>query len=239
MITVEQQRQFDEQGFFLLPDAFPATEIDALRARIDHFAAAHEQQLLEHGKEGISRPKEISFTAHLAAKDPEIMKFVAQERFAQLTSDLLRDDVSLYWDQSVYKKPEAKRDFPWHQDTGYTLTDPAEYITCWLALDDVTLENGCIWVIPASHKQGVIEHTDTEIGKQCYFGSDPGVPVPLQKGGMVVFNSLLFHRSGPNTSSTVRKGYVIQYSVAHARHGVTGEPFNRVVIARGGQTTFA
>ena len=235
MITSEQQRQFDERGFFILPNFFSAAEINALRGRIDHFAAAHEKQLEEHGKEGISRPKEISFTAHLAAEDPEIMKFVAQEKFAQITFDLLHDDVSLYWDQSVYKKPEAKRDFPWHQDTGYTLTDPAVYITCWLALDDVTLENGCVWVIPGSHKQGVIEHTDTDIGKQCYFGDDPGVPVPLQKGSMVVFNSLLFHRSGPNVSSAVRKGYVIQYSVAHARHGVTGEPFNRVVVARGGQ----
>ncbi|GCE27130.1 SnoK [Dictyobacter alpinus] len=239
MLTTEQQQQFNEQGFFILPQAFPAGEIDALRAHIDHFAAKHEQQLQERGKEGISRPNEISFTFNLAAHDPAIMQFVTQEKFVQLTSDLLKDDISLYWDQAVYKKPEAKRDFPWHQDTGYTLTDPAEYVTCWLALDETTLDNGCIWVIPGSHKQGAIEHTDTEIGKQCYFGTEPGIPVPLKKGGMVAFSSLLFHRSGPNISNTVRKGYVIQYSVSSARHGVSGEPFNRIVIARNGQAALA
>lgn len=235
MITAEQQQRFHEQGYFLLPHLFSGAEIDALTARIDGFSAAYEARLQEIGREGISRANEISFTAHLASQDPAIMRFVAQEKFAHLTSELLHDDVSLYWDQSVYKKPETRRDFPWHQDTGYTPTDPAEYITCWLALVDVNVENGCVYAIPGSHRQGMIEHKDTEIGKQCYFGSDPGVPIELEKGSMVVFSSLLFHRSGPNVSNAVRKGYVIQYSVASARHAITGEPFDRVVIARNGE----
>ncbi len=239
MITVEQQNQFREEGYFILPDLFPAQEIDELREHIDRFATEHEARLKGIGKEGISRAGEISFTAHLAEQDPAIMHFVAQEKFVDLTTDLLKADVSLYWDQSVYKKPETAREFPWHQDTGYFLTDPEEYITCWLALDEVTVENGCIWIVPRSHKQGVLEHKETEIGKQCYFGTDPGIPVPLHKGGMVVFSSLLFHRSGPNLSNSVRKGYVVQYSVAHARNGHTGEPFNRVVIARNGQPALA
>jgi phytanoyl-CoA hydroxylase len=235
LITTEQKQHFRERGYFVLPNSFSEEEMDTLTARIDHFAAAHEAQLKEVGREGISRANEIAFTTHLAAQDPEIMRFVAQEKFARLTSELLNDDISLYWDQAVYKKPETRREFPWHQDTGYTPTDPAEYITCWLALVDVTIENGCIYVIPGSHQQGMIEHKDTEIGKQCYFGSDSGIPVELKKGSMVAFSSLLFHRSGPNTSHGVRKGYVIQYSVAGARHGTTGEPFNNVVIAQHGE----
>lgn len=235
MITAEQKQRFREQGYFLLPHLFSEEEIDALTARIDGLSAAYEARLQKIGRDGISRANEIAFTAHLAAQDPEIMCFVAQEKFAHVTSDLLHDDISLYWDQSVYKKPETPRDFPWHQDTGYVPTNPAEYITCWLALVDVTIENGCIYVIPGSHLQGMVEHKDTEIGLQCYFGPASGVPVELKKGSMVVFSSLLFHRSGPNVSNTVRKGYVIQYSVASARHAITGEPFNRIVIARHGE----
>lgn len=235
LISMEQKQQFREQGYFVLPNSFSEEEMDTLTARIDSFAAAHEARLQEIGREGISRANEIAFTTHLAAQDPEIMRFVAQEKFARLTSALLNTDISLYWDQAVYKKPETRRDFPWHQDTGYTPTDPAEYITCWLALVDVTIENGCISVLPGSHRQGMIEHKDTEIGKQCYFGSDSGIPVELKKGSMVVFSSLLFHRSGPNTSHGIRKGYVIQYCVAHARHGITGKPFNTIVIAQHGE----
>ena len=235
MITADQIKQFHDVGYFILPQAFPAAEIDTLREHIDTFASAHKTRLKETGTEGISRANEISFTINLAAQDPEIMKFVAQDTFVELTSALLKSDISLYWDQSVYKEPETAKDFPWHQDTGYVPTDPAEYVTCWLALDDVPVESGSIWVIPGSHHQGMVEHKQTDIGWQVYFGDDPGVPVPLQKGGMVVFSSLLFHRSGPNLSNHTRKGYVIQYSVAHAKNAKTGEPFNRIVIARDGK----
>lgn len=234
IVTAERLQQFREQGYFVLENFFPAEEIDQLREHIDTFAEAHEIALQKTGREGISRPKEISFTAHLAERDPVIWSFIVQEKFVDITSSILKSDISLYWDQSVYKKPETIRDFPWHQDTGYVPTDPAEYVTCWLALDDVPQESGCIWVLPGAHKQGMIEHQDTEIGKQCYFGDDPGIAVPLKKGSMVVFSSLLFHRSGPNLSERVRKGYVIQYSVANAKHATTGEPFNRLVIARDG-----
>lgn len=236
IVTEERERQFREQGYFILNDFFSAEEMDNLVSHIDPFVEAHQAQLQQRGREGISRANEISFTIHLAERDPAIRDFVGQEKFGELTTGLLKDDISLYWDQAVYKKPETQREFPWHQDTGYIQTDPAEYVTCWLALVDVAIESGCIWVIPGSHHQGLVEHKDTEIGKQCYFGEDRGVAVPLKKGSMAVFSSLLFHRSGPNVSNTIRKGYVIQYSVVGAKNAVTGEPFNGPVIARGGQS---
>jgi ectoine hydroxylase-related dioxygenase (phytanoyl-CoA dioxygenase family) len=235
MVSEAQRQQFREQGFFVLPNLFSAADIDALRARIDRFDAAHEAQLRQAGQQGISRPNEISFTAHLAEQDPEIMAFTRRPELIGLATSLIAPDISLYWNQSVYKRPEAKRDFPWHQDNGYTPVEPQEYLTCWLALEDATIENGCIWVLPGTHHDGIVEHKDSPIGKQCYFGDDPGIPVPLAKGSMAAFSSLLFHRSGPNTSAGTRKAYIMQYTPADARHGATGEPFNRTVVARDGR----
>lgn len=234
MVTDEQIKQFREEGYFILPDAFAAPEIDAVREPIDRFAAAHEEQLQQRGTSGISRPSEISFTAHLAERDALIWSFVTQPIFIELATTLIAPDIALYWDQSVYKKPETRRDFPWHQDTGYIQVEPQEYLTCWLALEDATVENGCIWILPGSHQQGLVEHQDTPIGKQCYFGDDPGTPVPLRKGGMAVFSSLMFHRSGPNTSDGERKAYIVQYSAANVRDGKTGQPLDKPVIARSG-----
>jgi ectoine hydroxylase-related dioxygenase (phytanoyl-CoA dioxygenase family) len=143
--------------------------------------------------------------------------------------------VKLYWDQAVYKKPETPRDFPWHQDNGYTPVLPEEYLTCWLALEDANIHNGCIWVLPETHKQGLVEHKETSIGKQCYFGSDPGVAVELRKGGMAFFSSLMFHRSGPNVSDSIRKGYIVQYAHASVRDKASGEPRGRFVVAQDGK----
>jgi phytanoyl-CoA hydroxylase len=102
---------------------------------------------------------------------------------------LIDPNVALYHDQSVYKKPETKKDFPWHQDNGYTPIEPEQYLTCWIALEDATIENGCIW--PGTHKQGPVEHVRTKTGLLCYFGKDPGIPVPLQKGGVAVFFTII------------------------------------------------
>ena len=237
MVTETQFQQFRKDGYFILNDVFSRTEMDELEQHIDGFVAADDRELQEKGARGISRPNEISFTAHLAERDPFILSFVARSEFVGLMKDLIGNNVSLYWDQSVYKKPETAREFPWHQDNGYIPVEPKQYITCWLALEDATVENGCIWVLPGSQLQGLVEHKDTPIGKQGYLGDDKGLAVPLKKGSMVVFSSLLLHRSGPNLSDKTRKAYVIQYTPADARHGTTGEPFNRLLVVRDGEAT--
>jgi phytanoyl-CoA hydroxylase len=157
-------------------------------------------------------------------------------KLLKLATRLLGPNVRLYWNQAVYKRPENRRDFPWHQDNGYRLTDPAHYLTVWLALNDATLENGCIWVQPNSHTQGVLEHTPTDVGLQCYFGDNPGLPVPLRKGSLVAFQSLVVHRSTPNLSDHIRKAFIIQYSPVGFKNALTGEEFdNGPVLALEGQ----
>lgn len=238
VVTPDRRDQFDTQGYFILASFFSPAEIHEVATSIDSFAGEHERRLKDAGTEGISRPGEIAFTAHLAARDAGIFAFCASRKMVQLTTELIGPDVRLYWDQSVYKQPETPREFPWHQDNGYTPVEPAQYYTCWLALTDATLENGCIHVLPGSHKRGPITHTDSALGRVGYDGPDPGIPVPLRSGSMVVFSSLLLHRSGPNLSGETRKAYIMQYIPGHARSGVTGIPFDdRPWVARDGRGT--
>ncbi len=235
-LTPEQLRQYYDEGYVILEDFFSAAEIDPLREHIDVFDAALNKELLATRDTAfVQIPNQIVFTANLNFRDPLIQAFTARPKLVDLTTQLLGSDVRLYWDQSVYKRPEAKKDFPWHQDNGYTPTDPVHYVTCWIALEDATVQNGCIWILPRTHQQGVVEHQKTPIGYQCYFGADPGMPVELRKGGMAVFQSTLFHRSGPNLSGGMRKAYIAQYSVEGARNPQTGQVFdNGPAIARGG-----
>lgn len=238
MLSDSQVQQFRDDGFFLLPDLFSAAEIDPVRERIDAYNRQHEQKLADVGTQGISRANEIAFTALIAQRDPVIGAFAADQRFVDITTTLIGPAISLYWDQSVYKKPETARDFPWHQDNGYRTVVPLEYVTCWTALEDATIENGSIWVLPRSHKEGVVEHKPTPIGLQCYFGDDPGVPVELKKGGTAVFSSLLFHRSGPNVSDRTRKAYITQYSPFDLKDQASGLLFNRIPIALDGEQSW-
>lgn len=226
VINDEQVRRYFEDGFIILEDFFTPEQTDALTEHIDVFDEATNRDLREHGRVKISIPDMIVFSAHLHAKDTQILEFIAQEKLIGLATRLIGPNVRLYWDQAVYKRPENPRDFPWHQDNGYTQTDPAHYLTVWLALNDATLENGCIWVQPNSHTNGVLEHRPTDVGLQCYFGENPGLAVPLRKGSIVAFQSLMVHRSTPNLSDHIRKAYIIQYSSVGFKNLLTGQEFN-------------
>lgn len=243
MLTQEQLKQYQNDGYIIFENLFTEAEMDRITVKIDKFDEESERALQEQGKNSANShiiPGQINFTIRLNLLDKEIQQFAMQEKFADISTGLIGPEVQLYFDQSVYKRPEANRDFPWHQDNGYVPIEPQHYVTCWLALEDASIENGCIWVLPGSHKQGLVEHKKTDVGWQCYFGEDPGIPVELKKGSMVAFNSLLFHRSTPNRSDKIRKGYILQYSQTGAKNPDTGVVFdNGPVIAKNGLSVLA
>lgn len=239
-LTAEQLTHYQEEGYIILENLFSGDEMNRIRTVIDALDAESEQALKAKGQDFISMANQINFTANINFRSPDLQRFIADRRFVDITTAILGPDTKLYWDQSVYKRPEASRDFPWHQDNGYVPTEPVHYVTCWLALEDATLENGCIWVQPRSHKKGFVPHIKTDIGWICYYGDIEGIPVELKKGSMVVFHSLLFHRSTPNRSKTdTRKGYVIQYSVDGAFNPDSGAVFrNGPLIAKDGKAVY-
>lgn len=238
-ITSEQRRRLDEDGFFVLDNVFASPEMDEVAQRIESLQRRHEEQLrAQGGTQGISRADEITFTSHLAEQDESIRAFCARPEFVAITTQILGPDIDLYWNQSVFKQPEGTKEFPWHQDDGYTAVEPSPYLTLWLALNDATPENGCISVLPGSHTRGVVPHHSSPIGLVCYSNDAPdqGVRVPVPAGSMAVFWSRTFHKSGPNTSIGPRKAYVIQYSHAGLRDAATGEILpDKIPVARGGQ----
>jgi ectoine hydroxylase-related dioxygenase (phytanoyl-CoA dioxygenase family) len=176
---------------------------------------------MKDGKLFIARAGEITFTAHLVARSAYLRDFAAGPVFQDLCHDLVGDDVRLYWDQAVYKKPENPADFPWHQDNGYTFVRPQQYLTCWVSLTDATEENGCPWVVPGIHLSGTLEHEMTDLGWRCLDKPEGATAVPVRAGSIVVFSSLTPHRTGPNTSEGIRKSYILQYAPDGARM-VTG-----------------
>ena len=218
-VTEEQAAQFDEKGYIVFPNAFTDDELEPVIAQLDRSEARLEQFLREQeeGRFGIGEADAITFTPNLAHRKPALREFVHHRVFQGLCRDLIGPDVDLYWEQAVYKKPEKPRRFPWHQDNGYTFVDPQSYLTCWVALTDATEQNGCPQVSPGLHRLGTLHHDYVEpLGWQI-FDDAPAVEVAeVTKGGIVVFSSLTPHLTGPNTTDSVRKAYIVQFSPAGA-----------------------
>ncbi len=213
LVSHEQARQWDEQGFFLLQGALSAETIAAVTAVIDPIEQRVTGVLRANGGSiMIADADAITFCVHLLKRSPVLREFASSEPFTSLCHDLIGPDVRVYWDEAVYKKPEPEREFPWHQDNGYTFIEPQQYLTCWVPLVDATLDNGCPWILPGLHRLGTLEHWSTPLGFECIEGAEGAVPVVAEAGDVVVFSSLTPHRTGPNTTDSVRKAYIVQYA---------------------------
>jgi phytanoyl-CoA hydroxylase len=227
LISDAQARSFNERGFFVLENAIDHASLERVRNAIDPFEAKTEEFLRSRpdGRMFIAQADGISFTVHLVKRSAVCREFSASRVFQDLCHDLIGHDARLYWDQAVYKKPEYPKPFPWHQDNGYTFVEPQEYLTCWVALTDATLDNGCPWVIPGGHLRGTLAHRLSELGYVCREHDGPeALAVPVRAGSIVVFSSLMPHRTGPNVTTGVRKAYILQYAPDGARIVQTNSP---------------
>jgi ectoine hydroxylase-related dioxygenase (phytanoyl-CoA dioxygenase family) len=240
-ITDVQARSFNERGFFVLENALDAATVARAIAEIAPFEEKVEAMLRAQPNRRmmISEADGISFTVHLVKRSAFLRELSAAPVFADLCHDLIGPEVRLYWDQAVYKKPEYPKHFPWHQDNGYTYIEPQAYLTCWVALTDATVDNGCPWVAAGGHLRGTLRHHLSELGYVCRREDGPeATAAPVRAGGIVVFSSLTPHRTGPNLTKEVRKAYILQYAPEGARVVETDTPCTapdrQYVILRGG-----
>ncbi len=215
VLTDEQAAQFDRDGFVVLPDVFSAAELAPIVEEIDAKEAELEAflQNVEGGRMSIAESGAITFTTHLVTQSAGIRAFATSPVFVDLCADLIGPDANLYWDQAVYKKPEKPRRFPWHQDNGYAFVRPQQYLTCWVALTDATLENGCPQVARGLHRLGTLRHHYVDpLGFECLQDPEDVAVAEVGAGGIVVFSSLTPHLTGPNTTDGVRMAYILQYA---------------------------
>lgn len=121
--------------------------------------------------------------------------------------------------QSMYlfKQPRIGGAVHWHQDATYFFTTPQSVVTFWFAIEDATLENGCLWVEPKGHKgplrevfkrHGDITHMEA-IDDKPWPDNNSGIPVPVPAGTLICFQGTLPHYSAPNLSALSRQAYTL------------------------------
>lgn len=229
--------RLDDDGFTVIDDIFDPAEIETLAERLERAYRSYDEQLASGAAanaDGISRPQKIAFAPDIARNDRVLAQFCRRPELLTIASAALGPDVDLYWDQLVVKAPETARDFPWHQDDAYGRVDPSPYLTLWIPLDDATTENGCISVLPGSHKRGFVPHARRTEGLYCHDDDDPDqrVQVPVRAGAVLAFWSLTVHKSGPNLSGDLRRANIVQYTTAGTRDASTGELVDAAAVLR-------
>ena len=216
-ITSAHTRQFREQGFFVLKDAVPPNDLEMLRGQCQRFVDERDREMDRLGVDQLDLDRRGSrYFVHAYGKSPGVERFLASELMVQIARAALGDSVYLFNEQYVVKAAEQGIPFSWHQDSGFIDYPHRPYLTCWIALDDMTEANGTVYLLPYSRAdtRDVVKHARDKDSNDLvgYFGDDPGDPVIVPAGSIACFSTTLFHRSGANTTDRMRRVYVAQYS---------------------------
>jgi ectoine hydroxylase-related dioxygenase (phytanoyl-CoA dioxygenase family) len=231
-ITDEQIRQYHEEGWFILERAIAEDHLELLRRHcqyaVDEVDAEMDRQKTD--VLGISKRGSRYFCGHTSQRQPELFQFIYSPLMAEVCRATLGPEAYVFWEQYVVKMAEAGMHFSWHQDSGYVGMPHRPYLTCWCPLDDVSEQNGTVYVLPYSRAGGRAlrphRHDPAINDLVGYEGDDPGVPIVCPAGSIAVFSSVTLHRSGANRSQGRRRIYLIQYS-AEPIVGDDGKPRGR------------
>jgi ectoine hydroxylase-related dioxygenase (phytanoyl-CoA dioxygenase family) len=196
----------------------PAGDLELLRAECRRLVDDRDGEMRRLGTERLDLDhRGRRYFLHAYDTSPQVRRFLFSDLMTQVARTALGDTVYLFNEQYVVKAAERGMRFGWHQDSGFIDYPHRPYLTCWIALDDVSEANGTVYLLPYNRAgtRDVVEHvrdeeTNDRIG---YTGPDPGDPVVVPAGSIVCFSSTVLHRSGPNTTDQMRRVYVAQYSV--------------------------
>lgn len=241
-VTPEQVAQFRKDGYLRYGRVLDLSEVEQLRTTLDRIIAE------EASGTGLERPPEFVF-GHDRAGGPKqeraIHQFVNMWKVAPdyrrvvhhpVITEVARaligaDRVRLWHDQVISKPPGENRHFANHHDFYFWPLDRPTMVTCWLALDDATPENGCMHVVPGSHRDPRYQPPDCDLSEDIHLSPVPGgpeppgslnadirtwqperaVPVRLAAGECMFHHCLNFHMTPQNVTDRQRRAFVIIY----------------------------
>lgn len=225
VITDEHFDFYQQEGYLPIDAAYSADEVESAKAGLldliggknpafrgidfEAKAAAKLDEITIEEKQDAVR-KLMHFVDH----DARLRAMAELPALLAIVQRLLGESPRLFQDMALVKPPHIGREKPWHQDKAY-FDYPVEtrVVGVWIALDEATIENGCMHMQAQGHRTGPIPHfkrrdwqiCDTEImGKPC-------VAVPLEPGGLLLFDGLIPHGTPTNFSGRRRKALQFHY----------------------------
>jgi phytanoyl-CoA hydroxylase len=174
------------------------------------------------------KPKELAINKIGHAQhdlDPVFDQFSRSPALADLARHLGFVDPRLLQSMYIFKQPEIGGEVVCHQDSTFLYTEPESVVGFWFALQDASIDNGCLWALPGGHRLGLKRRfVRTGDGVRFEVLDDTPwpevdlVPIEAAKGTLVVLHGRLPHQSGPNRSSRSRHAYSVHVIDGTARY---------------------
>lgn len=224
-LSEAQRRTYDEDGFVIVPDVFSTGDLQALDGEVDRLLPDHEDRA-GHRPGWILGVGTCSDLAKAVAKD---------ERILALIEDIVQPGIAIHSAKLVAKVPGSDIECHWHQDEAFyrrpadASTHSRTRMSVWVPLQDADERNGCLWVVPGSHRWGLQPFVQVEYG-QCRrkltkeeYANEHAVPVSVSAGSVVLFSAWTWHHSKTNHTDRVRRAFIVSYQEATIGQGAAAE----------------
>jgi phytanoyl-CoA hydroxylase len=221
-LTQEELIRYREDGYIVVPDFFSKQELTDIYDEINRF---------EDSGQLPDKPSadHAGYIWELAMLSDKTKSFASDERILNLIEDLVYPGIAIYSSKVVSKLPNSDTVCHWHQDDSYYIQagESDVRMSIWVPLTDATLDNGCLWVVPGSHKQGLQPYTRKNYGtcrlalaeEQVDFDLSKALPLEIEQGNMILFSAKLWHGSKGNQTNQIRRAFIVSYQEATLASG--------------------
>ena len=244
-LSPAELEEFHEQGYVRFGHVAPTAEIDSLRHRIDQIMLGevrYEKMLMQlcpsaGDLERSRQTKEFKGSTLKYRKiqdleqDPLFLAYIQNPLFRDLTAKIISANISIFRAMFFNKPAEQGVTINWHQDGagGWQLDIPPQ-ITVWTALDDTSVANGCLQIIPGSHKSIIPEKGDllSEEERAIHAPDEKRLYLEMEKGEVVLLHNWTLHRSETNSTNQPRRAFSVCYIDAATRQKTSDRAFPQV-----------
>jgi ectoine hydroxylase-related dioxygenase (phytanoyl-CoA dioxygenase family) len=221
-LTDEQRAFFHANGYLPYGRVLSDDELHGLRersediacGRMDHVPPRYiqlEAAFRDANDATAPRLDRVRKMTHLSYFDGLFEATARKAAIVDVIEALMGPNIKMYCDQLMMKPRHHGTVTNWHQDSvAWPQFAPQNHISCWVALDDATIDNGCMTVLPGSHKWGPISRDQQDSFLNLPVFTDP-VAVELKAGHCMFHHGLNFHRTGANKTPHRRRGLAIHY----------------------------
>lgn len=230
-IGEDEIARFHEQGYLAIERAFSVDEVNDALAGLLHLLSGEvtdfkgvQYEKVAAGVDLSSLPPEekqdyVRKFMWFARHDGRLQALAQHPQLLDVVGRIMGETPFLFQDMALLKPPRFGREKPWHQDHAYfELPLEAKVVGCWIALDEATTDNGCMIVIPGTHRQGPVVHFKRRDWQICdtHVNNQRAVAVPLPPGGCLLFSSLIHHGTPTNRSTARRRAVQYHYRPENA-----------------------
>jgi len=221
---------YHRDGYVVLPDALSVAEVRALREEAVRICRGELGAVAGVQPPEADAPDEVVVRRYLCIHFPyklseRMRAMLAHRVIVDALTQLIGPNIKAM-QSMLFIKSEGKPGQAWHQDELFIPTRDRSLTAAWMALDDATVDNGCLWVLPGSHRPGVLypdrDHHDSRFDceVEAYdfpYRDEDAVPVEVPAGSVVLFNGYLLHMSLPNSGRHgLRRALVNHYMRAES-----------------------